>query len=207
MSSYNYIAVEGGIGSGKTLLAEMIAEHLNAHKLLDEWEHNPFLDEFYHDMERNAFSAQVFFLLSRHRQIRGLLGYDLFHDIIVSDFLYERSEIFANITLREDEFRLYSEIGSLLQSELPAPDLAIYLQGSPELMFRRARRARLPVDRDYIEHLSAAYDYFFFHYDRSPLLIVNIDTVEISADYNEIFAFIERSVVGTEYLSKGPKLF
>lgn len=194
-----YIAIEGVIGAGKTTLATMLAERLGARLVLEQFEENPFLPKFYEDPERYAFQTQIFFLLSRYKQQQELFQVDLFHTHIVSDYIFEKDKIFAYLTLRDDELRLYESLLSAIEKNIPQPDLVIYLQSSvPRLMANIKKRGR-PMERnmseDYIRELNDAYNYFFFRYKSTPLLIVkttDIDFVNNPDDFEDLLEQILR---------------
>jgi deoxyadenosine/deoxycytidine kinase len=133
----NYIAIEGVIGVGKTSLANMLAERLEARAVLEEVEANPFLEDFYKDRKRHAFQAQVFFLLSRFQQQRDLLQRDMFFRRTVSDYMFQKDRIFANVNLDEKEFALYDRIATALEQQIAKPDIVIYLQASTEVLLKR----------------------------------------------------------------------
>jgi deoxyguanosine kinase len=183
LENIQYLAIEGVIGAGKTSLAEVLASMYSAAKLLEKYEENPFLMDFYKDRKRFAFQTQIWFLLSRYRQITEQANQpDLFHKMIVSDFIFAKDKIFAYFNLDENEIALYSRISQALEKDIIKPDCVIYLQASTDaLMERIARRARpfeKNINRAYIDGLNQAYNHYFFHYDDSPLLIVNTDEVE-----------------------------
>jgi len=203
-----YIAIEGVIGVGKTSLARLLAERLNARLLLEEPESNPFLEDFYKDPRRYAFQTQMFFLVSRYQELKELRQPDLFHDAVVSDYLFQKDRIFANINLSDRELRLYDKVAPLLEEEIPAPDLVVYLQSSPEVIRsriqQRGRHYEKSMDPNYTATLAEAYNYFFFHYREAPLLVVNtneMDFVDRRADLEELVARIESHREGVAYLS------
>lgn len=177
-----YIAVEGVIGVGKTTLARMFQKEIGAQLVLEVFEENPFLTDFYTDRARYAFQTQIFFLLSRYRQQRALLQRDLFRERIVSDYLFEKDRIFAHINLDDHELDMYNQIFSLMERELPKPDRIVYLQASIELLLERIARRGRPFERqmdpEYLEVLAEAYAYFFAHYRGSPVLVVNAAEVD-----------------------------
>ncbi|OPX17627.1 deoxynucleoside kinase [candidate division WOR-3 bacterium 4484_100] len=178
MKEFRFIAVEGVIGAGKTSLTKILADRFHAGVILEEFEENPFLEKFYSDPEKYAFHTQIYFLLSRYRQQREIAQIDLFHSRVITDYLFAKDRIFAEINLNEAEFSLYDKIYSLLEPDIPGPDLVIYLQAEPQLLYRRikerARTFEQEIEFEYIEELCDAYNSFFFHYNRSPLLIVDI---------------------------------
>ena len=189
-----YIAIEGVIGAGKTSLAKMLGERLNAKVVLEQYYENPFLEKFYQNRERYAFQTQIFFLLSRYRQQLELLQRDLFHEYLITDYIFDKDKIFAHINLKGDELKLYEMLVSLLEKNVPTPDLVIYLQSSVErLMFNIRKRGRpyeKNISEDYIRELFEAYNEFFFNqYKKSPVLVINateIDFVNNKEDFEDL---------------------
>jgi deoxyadenosine/deoxycytidine kinase len=193
---------------GKTSLARLLAERLHARLLLEEPEQNPFLEDFYKDPRRHAFSTQMFFLVSRYQELRELRQPDLFHDAVVSDYLFQKDRIFANLNLNDRELQLYDKIAPLLEAELPPPNLVVYLQASPDVIWNRIQQRGRPYERvmdpKYTATLAEAYNYFFFHYREAPLLVVNtneMNFVDRRADLEELVARIEEHKEGVAYLS------
>ena len=180
-----YIVIEGPIGVGKTSLARLLAEQLQARLVLEVVEENPFLAPFYEDPERYAFSAQTFFLLSRYKQVQDLAQGALFFEHTVSDYLFDKDFIFASLNLKGDEWALYRELYQQLKPKLPQPDLTIYLRAAPDLLLQRIAKRGRPFEKDigapYLRALGAAYDDLFEHYG-APL-----HTVEAAA-----YDFVER---------------
>ena len=213
MAFYNHIAIEGVIGVGKTALAETIANRLGGKLLKELFEKNPFLPDFYKSPEKHAFTTQIFFLLSRYKQLSELHSFDLFHEVVITDYIFEKDKIFAYINLSEAELRLYEEVERHLAIELPKPDLVIFLQASPEtLMWRIRKRGRSyekRITEGYIERLVDAYNYFFFGYKDSPLLIVNSDNLDLTAQpvLNDLFERIQQPIHNTEYYNPGQTLW
>lgn len=206
MAKKNYVAIEGVIGVGKTTLATMLAKKWGAHLKLEVVEENPFLANFYTDMRGYAFQTQFFFLLSRHKQQLELRQYDLFMERVVSDYLFAKDRIFANITLDDNELALYKRLAELIERDIPKPDVVVYLQASAGVLLDRIRRRGREFERDmsreYIDTLNEAYNYYFFHYSDTPLIVVNtdgIDFVENTADFEELAREIEEHDEGTAY--------
>lgn len=207
-SQSRYIAIEGPIGVGKTALARRLADSLSADLVLEEVEENPFLERFYRDGRSAALPAQMFFLFARARQIEDLRQSDLFANVRISDYLFTRDRLFAELNLDPEELKLYDQIAENLAVEAPVPDLLIYLQASVDAIMRRLaqRNSRYDrfVDRGYIEKLTDAYSRFFHAYDEGPLLIVNasqIDPVNNDADYEQLFQQIERTTGGRHFFN------
>ena len=203
-----YIAIEGPIAVGKTALARRLADSLSADLVLEEFDENPFLERFYRDGRAAALPAQMFFLFARARQIETLRQSDLFSNVQITDYLFTRDRLFAELNLDPEELKLYDQIVDNLAVEAPVPDLVIYLQASVDaIMSRLARRnSRYDrfVDRDYVEVLTDAYAKFFHAYDEGPLLIVNasqIDPVNNDADYEQLFRQIERTTGGRHFFN------
>lgn len=194
-----YIAVEGVIGAGKTSLSRMVSERLNARLVLEQFEENPFLERFYEDPEHYAFQTQIFFLLSRYRQQQDLFQADLFHNALVTDYIFDKDKIFAYLNLQDDELRLYETLVSSIEKNIPTPDLVVYLQSSVERLMSniraRGRKYEKNISEEYIKDLNEAYNYFFFRYKNAPLLIVNsteIDFVNNKEDFEELYKEILR---------------
>ncbi len=201
-----FLAIEGVIGVGKSTLARRIAERLDARLVLEEVEENPFLESFYADRRRYAFSCQLFFLLSRYRQQRVLGQPDLFESRIVCDYLFRKDRIFATLNLDDAELSLYDQILPLLERDLPRPDRVVYLQASLETLLRRIeRRGRAfeqGIDPEYLRALGEAYNRFFFHYEEAPLLVVNTDAIDFVAspeDFEDLLRRIREHTAGTLY--------
>ena len=201
-----YLVIEGVIGAGKTSLTRLLAERLNAALLLEEVEENPFLKDFYTDRGRYAFQTQMHFLFSRYQQQRALRQMDLFHERMVSDYLFQKDRIFAGLNLSERELALYDRLVGWLELDVMKPDVVVYLQANPDtLMMRIARRGRpfeRDMERDYIRQLNDAYNHFFFHYVDAPLLVVNtnaIDFVNNPDDFEDLMRRILVHRQGTTY--------
>lgn len=206
MSELRYIAIEGVIGVGKTSLANLLAEQMSGKLVLENPEENPFLDMFYKDPRHYAFQTQLFFLLSRFKQQQELPEPDFFHPIIVADYLFAKDRIFAYINLSEAEIALYEKVMALMEVRVRKPDLVVYLQSSTERLMRNIRHRNRPYEKeiseDYLRTLNEAYNHFFFHYDETPILIVNataIDYVGNPQHLEALIAEIQREEVGIRY--------
>jgi deoxyadenosine/deoxycytidine kinase len=203
-----YICIEGVIGAGKTSLTKMLGEYLNAQLIFEQPEENPFLQDFYRDPKRFAFQTQLFFLLSRYRQQQESFQTDLFFEYTVSDYLFAKDRIFAHLNLEDRELFLYDRVASLLERDIPRPDLVVYLQSSTERLMdnirRRGRSYEKSMSIEYIRSLNEAYNRFFFHYNDTPLLVINateIDFVNNHKDLQDLINQIMRSHSGIEYYS------
>ena len=208
-----YIAIEGVIGVGKTSLARLLAERFRARLVLEEVETNPFLADFYKDPRRYAFQTQMFFLISRYKDLRERIQPDLFSEGIVADYLFQKDRIFANINLNDRELALYNAIAPLLEREVPTPDLVVYLQAGAdriqERIEQRGRTYERLMDPKYTATLAEAYNYFFFHYREAPLLVVNTDEMDFVDRTQDLEALIDRIQEHTEgvaYVNPGARL-
>jgi deoxyadenosine/deoxycytidine kinase len=207
MDRPRYIAVEGPIGVGKTALAEVLAGRLGARLLLEPADQNPFLPGFYSDRRKHAFQAQLFFLLSRYQQQEQLSQQDLFSRSIVSDYVFARDRIFAALTLSPDELVMYERVYALLGPRVVRPDLVVYLQARGEVLQQRLRRRaqarERPLDAGWLDEVAKAYGSFFFHWEETPLLVVNTNEVERLDEEGEeleaLLAVIRKHRKGTQH--------
>ncbi len=204
----NYIAIEGPIGVGKSSLTLKLASHFGAETILEKVEENPFLAGFYKDRRQFAFQAQMFFLLSRHKQLAEANQVSLFQQKVVSDYMLEKDRIFALINLDSEEFKLYNQMYEMLLARLARPDLVIFLSADTETLIRRiAKRGRdfeSGMAEKYIDEVNEAYHRWFFHYDAGPSLQVNtsgIDFVENEEDFIKLLEKISRPVKGREFFN------
>lgn len=206
MKGLYYFAIEGVIGAGKTSLARLLSEKLEGRLLLEESEENPYLEDFYRDPQRYAFQIQLFFLLSRYRQLMNLPQRDLFHKYLIADYIFAKDKIFAYLNLEHRDLILYERVATLMERELPKPDLVIYLQSSTDKLIHHIKRRKKPYEKDisteYIKRLNDAYNEFFFRYSDSPLLVINtseIDFVHNEDDLNDLLKQILHPPVGIKY--------
>lgn len=203
----NYLCVEGVIGAGKTSLSNLLANEFNSRLILEAANENPFLHEFYKNRQSAAFQTQLWFLLSRYRQLtENFAQQDLFHKAIISDYIFAKDNLFASINLDENEMAIYNSISVILEKNVPKPDFVIYLQASTGSLIRRIEKRgksyEININRAYIETLNEAYNHFFFHYKDSPVLIVNtddIDYVNNRSDFDEIIEQIFLTKWGSNY--------
>jgi deoxyadenosine/deoxycytidine kinase len=184
--AFQYIAIEGPIGAGKTSLAQRLAARLDATPVLEDTE-NPFLADFYAGRPGSALQSQLFYLLNRHRQQLTLRQADLFAQATVCDYLFDKDKIFAYLNLDDNELFIYQRLYDLLAKDVASPDLVIYLQAPTDVLVRRLRdRARDDGNDnpqpaiDYVRELNEAYQHFFFHYTSTPLLVVETSQVDFT---------------------------
>jgi deoxyguanosine kinase len=203
---YRYIVIEGPIGAGKTSLARILAERCGGTALLEEPEANPFLAKFYRDTRRYALPAQLFFLFQRANQVRDLTQSDMFRKMVFADFMFEKDPLFAQLTLDDDELKLYQQIYAHLKLQAPVPDLVIYLQAAPETLIERvARRAasyERDISEDYLVRLNETYTRFFHQFDAAPLLIVNSDNLNFVDSPGDFDLLLQRIAA-----MRGPREF
>ena len=205
-SAIRYIAVEGNIGAGKTTVSRLLAGETGARLFLEEVDDNPFIEKFYGDMGGYAFQAQIFFLLNRYRQQTEIAQQDLFSDLMIADYLFAKDRIYAHAVLGDDELVLYNRMHSLLEGRIVKPDLVIYLQTDTEVLlqriWKRGRSFEKNISDEYLSGLNEAFNHYFFHYDESPLLIVNTDRLDFKANrdhLDDFFSRISEKFEGTQY--------
>ena len=205
-----FIAVEGNIGVGKTTLAKKLAASFNYDTLLEQPEDNPFLERFYRDPKSAALPTQLHFLLQRSQQIQALRQSDMFKPVRVADFLIEKDQLFAEVTLDSDELQLYRQVFDHLTLEAPKPDLVIYLQAPlnvlQERIHKRGIAAERSISNEYLATLNEAYTNYFHYYDEAPLLIVNcaeIDIVDSQQDYLCLVEYLLNVTSGRHYYNPG----
>ena len=204
---FRYIAIEGQIGVGKTVLAQHLGHRLDATMLLDQTD-NPFVADHYNGRQGAAFQAQLFSLLARHRQQAALRQTDLFNTLTVSDYLFDKDKIYAYLNLDDNELFIYQRLYDLLATDVIAPDLVVYLQTPSDLIRRRARARRqrdreqpLPDD-EYLGELNEAYNHFFYHYTSTPLLVIETSQFDLEwgdAALDDLIRQLEDMGRGTRY--------
>jgi len=213
MDRPRHVAIEGPIGVGKTALAQVLAERIGGRLVLEQPDENPFLPGFYAHRRKHAFQAQLFFLLSRYQQQQALLQQDLFSQSTVSDYLFAKDRIFAALTLEPAELALYHQVYDLLGPRVARPDLVVYLQARTDVLLsrikKRGRDYERSMDSTYLDALAKAYRDFFFHYDDTPLLVVNTSDIDFEAnadDLETLLSVISRHRKGTRhYVPLGTK--
>jgi len=201
-----YIAIEGNIGAGKTTLARLLSEAADASLFLEEVDDNPFIEKYYREGDSYAFQAQIFFLLNRYRQQMEITQQDLFANILVADYLFAKDTIYAHAVLGDEELVLYNRLHSMLEGRIVSPDLTIYLQASSEVLLHRIRKRGRSYERgiteEYLAALNEAFNHFFFHYEDSPLIIINTNKLDFTDDrgqLDDIFSRISERFEGTKY--------
>jgi deoxyguanosine kinase len=206
VTPFNYIAIDGPIGVGKTTLVERLAQRLDATTAFEEWGQNPFLKAFYEGQPGAAFQTELFFLLSRYKQQQELQQRKLFTSVTIADYVFEKSKLFAYLNLDDSEVLLYEKLYELLAAAAPRPDLIVYLQAPTEILMKRiAARGRAEESRlseEYLAEVNRAYNYYFFHYSATPLLVVNttdIDFVNRPEDVDDLLKQMRGMGKGTIY--------
>jgi len=206
IENLRYIAIEGVIGAGKTSLTARLSQTLGAKAVYEEFEKNPFLEDFYDNPDHYAFQTQIFFLLSRYNQQQGLRQHDLFQQCIVSDYIFAKDRIFATLNLNEKEMKLYDNLAKIMERDIVKADIVIYLQASTkhlmEFIRKRARKIEKNISEEYIQALNELYNNFFFHYNHTPLLVINTDELDFvhnESDYQDILYEINQHLSGTRY--------
>ena len=202
-----FVAVEGVIGAGKSTLAKILADKSRGELIQEVVEENPFLEKFYESPEAYAFQTQLFFLLSRHKQLdKNIHQQDLFHPITIADYTLDKDRIFAGLNLKEQELGMYETVANALRQETIQPDFIIYLQANVDILMQRIQKRGRPMERnmspDYLKSLSELYTHHFFSVSDCPVLIVNtdhIDFVENPKDLEELLAVIESCPPGTTF--------
>ncbi len=204
------MVVEGPIGVGKTTLAERLAIRFGTELLLEHPDENPFLERFYRDPRSAALPTQLFFLFQRARQLHALRQADIFQPVRVCDFLLDKDRLFAQITLDDEEFKLYEMVYEKLSLDAPEPDLVVYLQAPVDVLMSRIARRGIPYEQaistEYLERLSEGYTRFFYDWSRSPLLIVNtadINPIDDDRDFDLLFEQVCKTSSGRHYFNPG----
>ncbi len=201
---FRHVVVEGPIGVGKTSLVKLLAERFEGVMVLEDIT-NPFLPSFYEGRPGAAFQVQMFFLLSRFQQQREIAQMNLFQRLVLADYTFAKDRIFAYLNLDDGDLKIYEKLYPVLEQEVPRPDLVIYMQASVAVLLERIKRRdrdyERNIEREYLERLSEAYSYFFFHYRETPLLVVNTDDIDFvnnAADLEALISQIARSRLGTQ---------
>jgi deoxyadenosine/deoxycytidine kinase len=204
--AFHYVAVEGPIGVGKTTVVDLLAERLDANKVLEDWSENPFLRPFYDGKPGVAFQTELFFLLSRYRQQQELTQRKLFTQATLSDYVFEKSRLFAYLNLDDSELLIFEKLFALLAESVPRPDLVVYLQAPTEGLMKRVKTRGRPEEtnfsEEYMAEVNRAYNHYFFHYTATPLLVVNtadVDFVRNPEDLDDLLKQVRAMGKGTQY--------
>ena len=208
MRNLYYVANEGTIGVGKTSLANLLSEKLSAKLVLETFEDNPFLSDFYEDPERHAFQTQLWFLLQRYQQQQDLRQVDMFQNLVITDYMFVKDRLFASLNLSEKEMSLYDTVANMMERNVIHPDLVIFLQADTETLMKniakRGRDFEKNISDDYIDALNQVYNEYFFRYQDTPLVIINtnnIDFVNNHQDLEEMINYIRQPVAGTKFFN------
>ena len=200
-----HVAIDGPIGVGKTSLVELLARRLRGTKILEDVD-NPFLGDFYKKKKGAAFQTQLFFLLSRYQQQQEIAQIDLFTNLVVADYHFPKDKIFACINLDDSELLIYDRLYTLLSESVRKPDLVIFLQGTIETCLKRIKKKTRTLEKavtpEYLAQLIEAYNYYFYHYDETPLLVVDtneIDFVNRPGDFEDLVGQIQKAKKGVQY--------
>ena len=203
-----YVAIEGTIGVGKTSLANLLSEKLSAKLVLEAFEDNPFLSDFYEDPERHAFQTQLWFLLQRYQQQQDLRQVDMFQNLVITDYMFVKDRLFASLNLNEKEMSLYDTVANMMERNVIQPDLVIFLQADTGTLMKniskRGRDIEKNISEDYIDALNQVYNEYFFRYQDTPLVIINtnnIDFVNNHKDLEEVINYIRQPVTGTKFFN------
>ena len=208
MKKIYHIAVEGTIGVGKTSLSRILSEEIQGRLVLEEFEDNPFLKEFYQDRKRWAFQTQINFLISRYYQQLRLQQIDMFADKIVSDYMFAKDKLFAQTSLDDNEMILYKKLANIFEKNITPPDLVIFLQSDVDRLMEniksRGRDYERDIDWEYLSQLNEIYNQYFLSYDKSNLLLINsnnIDFVNNKEDLKQILDVIRTPFSGTKFFN------
>ena len=202
---FDYLAIDGPIGVGKTTLVEMLTRRFEGVKVLEDAE-NPFLDKFYKDRPGAAFQTQLYYLLSRFKQQQEIVQRELFRRLVVSDYPFQKDRIFAYLNLSDDELLIYDKLYSLLEPQVPKPDVVLYLVADVDTCMARVRKRARAYERrlaeDYLAELIDAYNHYYHHYRQSPVLVVdtkNLNFPRRPGDFEELIQQLRKPIKGTQY--------
>jgi deoxyadenosine/deoxycytidine kinase len=202
---FNYLAIDGPIGVGKTTLVEKIAERFEGVKMLED-AGNPFLPDFYNDVTGAAFQTEMYFLLSRFRQQQDVQQRELFDRLVLADYTYPKNRIFAYLNLTDDELMLFDKLYTLLEPQLPVPDLVLYLVADVETCLQRIKKRQRNYERrmsdEYLTELIDAYNHYYHYYDKTPLLVVDtrhLDFVHREDHFEQLLEELAKPIRGTQY--------
>lgn len=202
---FRYLAVDGPIGAGKTTMVEKLAERYESVKVLEDIE-NPFLEDFYRDVPGAAFQTELYFLLSRFKQQQDLVQPELFSRLLLADYAFQKNRIFAYTNLSDDELMIFDKLFLLLEPQVPKPDLVLFLTADVGTCLQRVKRRKMNAERSisekYVSELIDAYNHYYYHYNASPLLVVDtrhLDFANRTEDFDELVNQLSRPIRGTQY--------
>lgn len=201
--NYNFVVIEGNIGAGKTTLSTKIAMEYNAKLILEQFADNPFLPKFYNDPERFSFPLEMSFLADRYNQLKkDLAERDLFKTFTIADYFFMKSLIFAQSTLKEDEYKLYSSIFHIIYNQLPKPDLYVYLHQNVENLLEniktRGRDYEKPITAEYLLGIQRGYFDFFKQQKNMRILVIDVNKNNF-ADHETDYSIIKKKILNTDY--------
>lgn len=206
---YNYLAIDGPIGVGKTTLVDLLVHRFEGVKVLEDVE-NPFLEAFYKNLPGASFQTQLYFLLSRFQQQKEVVQRELFHRLVVADYPFQKDRIFAYLTLTDDELLIYDKLFALLEPQVPPPDLLIYLEADVDTCMARIKRRQRSFERqiseEYLAELIDAYNHYYHHYKRSPVLVVDtrkLNFPQRPGDFEALVEQLKKPIKGTQYFTAG----
>ena len=202
---FRYLAVDGPIGAGKTTMVEKLAERYESVKVLEDIE-NPFLEDFYRDVPGAAFQTELYFLLSRFKQQLDLVQPELFSRLLLADYAFQKNRIFAYTNLSDDELMIFDKLFLLLEPQVPKPDLVLFLTADVGTCLQRVKQRKMNAERSmsekYVSELIDAYNHYYYHYNASPLLVVDtrhLDFANQTQDFDELVNQLARPILGTQY--------
>lgn len=198
-----FLVIEGNIGAGKTTLAKMIAEEFDANLVLEQFADNPFLPKFYKDQERYSFPLELSFLADRYNQIKKqVFNPDLFHHLLVADYFFAKSAIFAQNTLKEDEYRLFRQIFDIVFESMPKPDLYVYLHADTSQLLKniklRGREYEQNISQEYLEKIKKGYFDFFKQITAFPILVIDVNKINF-VNNSDHYQQLKQSIFQSDY--------
>jgi len=198
-----FLVIEGNIGAGKTTLSEKLANEFNAKLIVEQFADNPFLPKFYKNQERYSFPLELSFLADRYNQIKvEVLNLDLFHNFLIADYYFAKSAIFAQTTLKQDEYRLFRQIFDIVFESMPKPDLYVYLHSDTDRLIKniekRGREYEQEITQAYLEKIKDGYFHFFKQVDSFPVLIIDINNIDF-VENNKHYHLLKEALFKSDY--------
>lgn len=198
-----FLVIEGNIGAGKTTLSEKLAKEFNARLIVEQFADNPFLPKFYKNQERYSFPLELSFLADRYNQIKEeVLNLDLFHNFLIADYYFAKSAIFAQNTLKQDEYRLFRQIFDIVFESMPKPDLYVYLHSNTEKLLnniaKRGRDYEQEITPEYLEKIKNGYFHFFKQVNSFPVLIIDVNNIDF-VNNNQHYEHLKEAVFNSDY--------